>query len=133
MSGVTLLGYGFVMSVCKECLSENIVKNGLVCGKQRYKCAECAYNFVEGDQRANEGVIVKKAMCTRFYSLSKASYTMLVKIFHTWPSWYIVGLSKPEPNYRHRNLREVPRDAGLMKCGILLVQKKKYALGPQSC
>jgi len=56
--------------------------------------------------------------------LSKASYTMLVKIFDTWPSWYIVGLSKPEPNYRHRNLREVPRDAGLMKCGILLVQKK---------
>ena len=74
------------MPSCKKCLSENIVKNGLVRGKQRYKCAECAHNFVEGDQRTNEGVIAKKAMCTLLYSLSKASYTMLAKIFDTWPS-----------------------------------------------
>jgi len=33
MSGVALFVYGFVMSVCGECLSENIVKNGFVRGK----------------------------------------------------------------------------------------------------
>jgi len=74
------------MLACKKCLSENIVKNGIVRGKQRYKCAKCAYNFVEGDQRTNDKIIAKKALCTLLYSLGKTSYTMLAKIFDTWPS-----------------------------------------------
>jgi len=74
------------MVTCKKCLSEKVVKNGIIRKKQRYICRECGRIFVEGDQRTNEGVIAKKAMCTLLYSLGKASYTMLAKIFDTWPS-----------------------------------------------
>jgi transposase-like protein len=56
---------------CKQCLSEQIVKNGMTRGKQRYRCNECGRIFVEGDTRTNDGVIAKKAMYTRLYSLGK--------------------------------------------------------------
>jgi transposase-like protein len=42
------------MSVCKNCKSEEVVKSGKVRGKQRYKCKDCGYNFVNGDERTNE-------------------------------------------------------------------------------
>ena len=74
------------MPECKNCRSEKVVKNGIVRGKQRYRCKECGYNFVEGDGRTNEKIAAKKAMCVIFYSLGKASYNMLAHIFDTWPS-----------------------------------------------
>ena len=37
-------------------------------------------------KQANEKIAAKKAMCVLLYSLSKASYSMLAKIFDTWPS-----------------------------------------------
>jgi transposase-like protein len=36
---------------CKGCGSGRYVKNGIVCGTQRYRCKECGYNFREGDKR----------------------------------------------------------------------------------
>lgn len=51
------------MPGCKNCKSEKVVRNGIVRGKQRYRCKECGYNFVEGDGRANEKIAAKKAMC----------------------------------------------------------------------
>ena len=74
------------MVKCKNCESGCIVKNGKTREKQRYRCKECGYNFVEGDGRTNEKIAAKKAMCVLLYSLSKASYSMLAKIFDTWPS-----------------------------------------------
>ena len=74
------------MPECKNCKSKRVVKNGIVRGKQRYKCKECGYNFVEGDGRTNEKIAAKKAMCVLLYSLSKASYNGLARIFDTWPS-----------------------------------------------
>jgi len=119
------------MLSCKKCLSENIVKNGIVRGKQRYRCAECAYNFVEGDQRTNEGVIAKKAMCTLLYSLGKAPYNMLAHIFDTWPSlvyrWIAeAGAQLPD--------KEVSGEIKEMEFDEMwhFVGSKKQALGPQS-
>ena len=74
------------MPECKNCRSEKVVKNGIVRGKQRYRCKECGYNFVEGDGRTNEKIAAKKAMCVIFYSLGKASSNMLAHILDTWPS-----------------------------------------------
>ena len=74
------------MPECKNCKSKRVVKNGIVRGKQRYKCKECDYNFVAGDGRTNEKIAAKKAMCVLLYSLSKASYNGLARIFDTWPS-----------------------------------------------
>jgi len=71
---------------CKNCLSEKAVKNGIIRGKQRYKCKNCGHNFTEGDQRTNDKVIAKKALCTILYSLNKASFDKLADIFDTCPS-----------------------------------------------
>jgi len=77
---------GATMPVCKNCKCERVVKSGFVRGKQRYKCKECGINFVEGDARTNEKIAAKKAMCVLLYSLSKASFNGLARIFDTWPS-----------------------------------------------
>jgi transposase len=69
------------MPKCKNCHSLNTVKSGKVHGKQRYKCKDCGFNFVEGDGKTNEKIIALKALCVVFYSLGKASYNMLGKIF----------------------------------------------------
>ena len=67
---------------CKNCKSEKVVKSGKVRGKQRYKCKECGYNFVIGDERTSEKIAALKALCVLFYSLGKGSYNMLGKLFN---------------------------------------------------
>ncbi len=67
---------------CKNCKAEKIVKSGKVRGKQRYKCKECGYNFVIGDERTNEKIAAMKALCVLLYSLGKGSYNMLGKLFN---------------------------------------------------
>ena len=67
---------------CKNCKSEKVVKSGKVRGKQRYKCKECSYNFVIGDERTSEKIAALKALCVLFYSLGKGSYNMLGKLFN---------------------------------------------------
>ena len=86
MCGIIVLKGGAIMPECKNCKSKSVVKNGITRGKQRYKCKECGYNFVIGDDRTNEKIAAKKAMCVILYSLGKASYNMLAHIFDTWPS-----------------------------------------------
>jgi insertion element IS1 protein InsB len=71
---------------CKKCLSEKVAKGGFVRGKRRYICKECNYHFVEGDQRTDDKIIAKKALCVLFYTLGKGSFRMLAKIFNTQPS-----------------------------------------------
>ncbi len=90
------------MLACKKCGSAKAVKNGVVAGKQRYKCKDCGCNFREGDERTNEKIAAKKALCILLYAMAKGSYRMmgkLLKIDHTqvyrWIRAY--GESLPEP------------------------------------
>ena len=69
------------MLECKNCKSERVVKGGKVRGKQRYKCKECGYFFVNGDERTNEKIAALKALCVLIYSLGKGSYNMMGKLF----------------------------------------------------
>jgi len=71
---------------CKNCDCVKIVKNGKVRNKQRYKCKECGFNFVDGDGRTNDKTIALKALAVLFYSIGKSSYGMLGKIFKRDPS-----------------------------------------------
>jgi transposase len=66
---------------CKRCHSENVVKNGEARGQQRYRCKDCRYNFIVGDRRVNDSLVAKKALAVILYSLSKASFSMLGRIF----------------------------------------------------
>ena len=79
------------MVECKNCNSQNTVKNGIKREKQRYKCKECGYNFVVGNAHQSPKKLAKKALVVMLYSLGKGSYSMLAKIFgvtngtiHNW-------------------------------------------------
>jgi transposase-like protein len=69
------------MPACKKCQSANIVKNGTAREKQRFKCKDCKLNFVEGDQRISESIIVKRALSVILYSLGQASLGFMGKLF----------------------------------------------------
>lgn len=90
------------MVICKKCGSEKSVKNGIVGGKQRFRCKECGCNYREGDGRTNEKVAAKKALCILLYAIAKGSYRMMGKILgidHTLIYRWIraFGESLPEP------------------------------------
>jgi len=69
------------MIACKNCQTTNTVKNGFVRGKQRYKCYACGYNFVLGDARHPHTTEIKKALSIILYSLGKASFGFIAKLF----------------------------------------------------
>jgi transposase len=90
------------MLQCKKCGSEKAVRNGIVGGKQRYLCKECGCNYRAGDDRTNEKIAAKKALCILLYAMAKGSFRMmgrLLGINHTlvyrWIRAY--GESLPEP------------------------------------
>ena len=90
------------MPVCKKCGSVSIVKSGVVAGKQRYQCKDCKCNFRFGDNRTNEKVAAKKALCILLYAMAKGSYRMmgrLLDVDHTLVYRWIraFGESLPEP------------------------------------
>ena len=115
------------MPCCKNCKSNDTVKNGMARGKQRFKCRSCGYNFVVGDGRTNERIVAKKAMCVILYSLGKGSYNMLAHIFDTWPSlvyrWIAeAGAKMPEQevsgNVEHMEFDEMWHFVGSKKTGF---------------
>lgn len=73
------------MELCKNCGDGGIVKNGVVRGKQRYKCKGCGYNFVAGDGRVDPNAAVKRAFAVILYSLGKGSYGFIAKLFGVTP------------------------------------------------
>jgi transposase len=92
-----------VMPMCKKCGSERAVRNGIVAGKQRYSCQECGYNFREGDNRTNEKIAAKKALCILLYAMAKGSFRMIgriLRIKHTlvyrWIQEFGKNLKEPE-------------------------------------
>ena len=66
---------------CKRCQSSRFMKNGIVRGKARYRCKDCRYNFTEGDERVKEDLVIKRALAVILYSLGKASFGFLGKLF----------------------------------------------------
>ena len=90
------------MAICKKCNSKQVMKSGIVAGKQRYKCKECGCNFRMGDNRTNDKIAAKKAMCILLYSMAKGSYRMIGRVLgvgHTLVYRWIkeFGESLPEP------------------------------------
>ena len=90
------------MPECKKCGSLQVVKSGVVSGKQRYQCKESGCHFRVGDNRTNDRVAAKKALCILLYAMAKGSYRMLgriLKVDHTLVYRWIrsFGESLPEP------------------------------------
>jgi transposase len=95
-----------MMPACKKCGSEQAVKNGIVAGKQRYRCKGCGCNFRVGDNRTNERTAAKKAMCILLYAMAKGSFRMMGRILnrshsliYRWVREFDEALPEPEvPN-----------------------------------
>ena len=90
------------MPTCKNCGAEEAVKNGVIGGRQRYRCKVCGVNYREGDKRTNEKVAAKKAMCVLLYAMAKGSFRMMGRILgvdHTLVFRWVreFGQSLPEP------------------------------------
>jgi transposase-like protein len=90
------------MVLCKKCGSEKIVKSGIVGSKQRFRCKKCGCNFRLGDNRTNQKIVAKKALCVLWYAMGKGSFRMigkLLQIKHTLVYRWIreFGESLPEP------------------------------------
>ena len=69
---------------CKKCNHDKISKNGIVRNQQRYKCKSCKHNFVIGDRRSikNPKLEIKQSLSVILYSLGKASFGFLGKLFN---------------------------------------------------
>ena len=96
---------------CKRCGSANYVKNGKVRGKQRYRCKECGYNFVEGDERTKVPPLAR-ALALLLYGPGRASYGFIAKLFNvSMPTvlYWIRSEAKklPEPQL-DVEIKEVP-------------------------
>jgi transposase len=119
------------MPRCKKCGSEQAVKNGVVGGRQRYRCKECGCNYREGDGRTNDKIAAKKALCILLYALAKCSFRRLgkiLKIDHTpvyrWVRAFGESLAEPEVS---GEISEMEFDEMWHFIG-----KKKKAMGHQS-
>ena len=91
------------MPICKKCGSERSVRSGIVAGKQRYQCKECGCTFREGDNRTNDKIAAKKALCVLLYAMAKGSYRMMgriLRIDHTlvyrWIRAFGESLAEPD-------------------------------------
>ena len=69
------------MICCKRCTSQEIRKSGHIREQQRYKCKNCSLNFVMGDRRIKPLSSVKRAFAVILYSIGKASYGFIAKLF----------------------------------------------------
>jgi transposase-like protein len=69
------------MTLCKDCSFGESVKHGRVRGKQRYRYKQCGFHFVEDDVRVKKSLAAKKTTTIVLYSLAKASFDMLGKVF----------------------------------------------------
>ena len=74
------------MEECKNCKSTETVKNGLVRQMLRYKCKSCGHNFVCGDERRKKSTELKRITSVLLYSLGKASFRFLAKLFDVSPT-----------------------------------------------
>jgi len=63
---------------CKRCRADQVVKNGEVRGKQRFRCKACGYNFTHGDGRTDYDAATKQ-MTVRMY-LNNCGFRRIAEI-----------------------------------------------------
>mgnify|MGYP000854152258 CR=1 FL=1 len=114
---------------CKNCGSTHYMKNDKVREKQRYKCKECGYNFVIGDEREKVGH-EGKALAILLYSTGKASYGFIAKLFNVSRTAVLkwirnIGGKIPETKI-YGEIKEIQIDE---MWHFILKKTKKYGYG----
>jgi transposase len=117
-------------TTCKRCVSINVVQNGKVRGKQRFKCKDCGFNFVKGDKREERTRPEAKALALLLYGSCKASYGMIAKLFNVSRTSVLnwirtMGQKIPYPDF-DTNVRYVQMDE---MWHFINKKNKKYGSG----
>ncbi len=63
---------------CKHCGGSEYVKNGMVCGRQRYRCKGCGCNFTNTPRRGKPAGM--KALAVLLYAMGNASFCMIARL-----------------------------------------------------
>jgi transposase-like protein len=100
---------------CPKCDSEDISKNGVIKGKQRYKCRTCLYNFtVEKMGKSIDSYYVVKALQLYIEGVSYRGIERLLGISHVsvmnWVKKYQIKVPKQNlatPTYKILNHKEL--------------------------
>lgn len=99
---------------CKNCGSEKNTKNGYKGEKQRYKCKDCGYNFVCGDNRINLETKSKRAFAVLLYSVGSCSMRFIARLLGVNPStvlkWLRHEADKLEEPEISSNIKEIEFD-----------------------
>lgn len=64
---------------CKSCECEDVIKNGIVRGHQRYRCKSCRYNFTQTPKPGVPAAL--KSLALVLYGLCGVSMNKIGKIF----------------------------------------------------
>lgn len=100
---------------CPRCLNKKTVKSGLINGKQRFKCTECAYNFtVNKLGKQIDPYFIVKALQLYLEGLSYREIERIIGVNNvTIANWVKhFGAKKPfhqkhKPNYKILNNKQL--------------------------
>ena len=109
---------------CKGCASDDLCKNGIVRGHQRYLCKSCGMNFTNTPARGKPAAM--KDMALAMYTIGGMSFCGIGKILGV-SDVAVLNWVRPRrssfPTFRRRRLPAGPpvaaRLSSLTKCGIL--------------
>jgi len=86
------------MSVkCKSCNSTSLIKNGIVFGKQRYKCKSCHYKTRVGDARVKHDD-AKKKMAIIMY-LNNCGIRVIARVLKASPALILYWIKRYAKNF----------------------------------
>ena len=118
--------------LCKKCKSFDHVKNGIVRGKQRYRCKRCGYNFISIDRRQSKSNPALKAMCMLMYSLNKGTFRCLGEICGVAHTTVYRWIRKAAEELPLPQISPKIEDVEIDEMWHFL-DKKKQAMDSQSC
>jgi transposase len=122
------------MVICKHCNESAVVKNGIVRGKQRYKCKGCGCNFVGGDGGQRPNAAIRRAFAVILYALGKGPYGFIAKLFGVTPAAVLKWIRQEAASLPGPEVSGAIREMGFDEMWHKSVQKKQvlahqYPLG----
>ena len=115
------------MDKCKFCLGEKLVKNGVVRGKQRWRCAHCGKNPTAGDKREKYNNSVRRqALAMYLNSMGLRSIGRVLDVPYQLVSKWVENAGKIVER-EIQDLHMTPRTISILEMDELFtyVQKNK--------
>ena len=113
------------MEKCKYCFGEKLVKNGIVKGKQRWRCAHCGRNPREGDKREKyDNSLRRQALALYLNSTGIRSIGRVLKVPHQLVSKWVENAGKIVER-EIQNLHMTPRNISILEMDELFTYVQK--------